>query len=124
MRNSLPANVPQPSTQRDPRVRQVLVSVNASGQLVCLPSVVQVSGPGVLISFELQSAGWEFPGTGAVVVTAGGAQFPWPSWTLDKQHAALLDEDSEAGDFSYTVHVHKPETGQRLSLDPTIRNRP
>ena len=109
----------------DPAVRQVLVSVSvsASGRLVCQPAVLDVSGVNVLINFELQTAGWAFPPSQAVVVRDGGAQFPLPSWTVHAQQAALLDVDTEAGDFAYTVQVQHVVTGQRLSLDPSIRNQ-
>jgi hypothetical protein len=103
-------------------VRHVLVSVNAQGQPSCVPEVLDVSGEDVLITFHLNAADWIFPDTGAVVVQNGGTQFPIPSWTVHKKQAALLDCDSAAGDFSYTVWVQHAQTGRRASVDPTIRN--
>lgn len=105
-------------------VRHVLVTVNAQGQPSCVPELLDVSGEDVLITFHLNAADWVFPDTDAVVVTNGGSQFPIPSWTVHKKQAALLDCDSAPGDFSYQVNVQHVQTGQRASVDPTIRNNP
>jgi hypothetical protein len=108
----------------DPSVRHVLVNVNAAGQAVCTPAELDVSGAGVLISFHLNGSDWEFPDSGAVVVSNGGSQFPIPSWTVHKKLAALLDCDSEPGSFDYSVTVQHAVTGRRVKVDPTIRNDP
>ncbi|MBT9490160.1 MAG: hypothetical protein IV093_21865 [Rubrivivax sp.] len=105
-------------------VRHVLVSVDAQGQPSCVPELLDVSGSDVLITFHLNAADWVFPDTGAVLVQNGGTQFPIPSWTVHKKQAALLDCDSAAGEFSYTVVVQHAQTGRRARVDPTIRNDP
>jgi hypothetical protein len=108
----------------DPNVFHVLVTVSVSGKMLCTPSTLNVTGSNVLISFELQSADWVFPSSDAVVVSNGGTQFPLPSWTVNDKQAALLDQDSAPGSFSYTVNVQHVATGRKLSLDPSIQNQP
>jgi len=103
-------------------VQHVLVSVDAQGQLRCRPDPVVVRGPNVLISFRLMSEGYAFPEQAAVVVAQPGDSFPIPAWTVNAALAVLLDRDDVAGDFAYTVNVVHVATGQRLSVDPTVRN--
>ncbi len=105
-----------------PGVRTVRVSVDSRGQPHAVPEQVDVSGAGVLIQFLLITDGWNFPTTGAVTVTDPGAQFPYPSWTQGPQRASLLDANTDPGTFQYTIAVVNPSTGQRLLLDPTIKN--
>jgi len=103
-------------------VQHVLVKVDAAGTITCLPEVLNVSGADVLIAFRLDGTNWVFPDTGAVIVSAGGTQFPIPSWTINPKLAALLDCDTSTGDFSYTVQVQHTSTGRRVRHDPQIRN--
>lgn len=105
-------------------VRQVLVTVDTAGTITCQPAELDVSGANVLIVFALASRDWIFPDSGAVVVANGGTQFPIPAWTINNKQAALLDCDSSPGAFSYTVTVQHSTTGERRSLDPTIKNQP
>ena len=103
-------------------VQHVLVTVDAAGTITCAPAQLDVSGTDVLITFLLSGSDWIFPDTGAVVVSNGGSRFPIPSWTVNKKQAALLDCDTAAGSFSYTVTVQHAVTGRTRSIDPTIRN--
>ncbi len=103
-------------------VQHVLVKVDTAGTVTCLPEVLNVSGANVLIAFRLDATNWSFADTGAVVVSGGGSQFPIPSWTVNPKLAALLDCDTSTGSFSYTVTVQHNSTGQRVRLDPQIRN--
>ncbi|WP_425257998.1 hypothetical protein ACPOLB_21050 [Rubrivivax sp. RP6-9] len=105
-------------------VSHVLVSVDAAGNISCQPAELDVSGSNVLIVFALAARDWVFPDSGAIVVANGGTQFPIPAWTINNKQAALLDCDTAAGTFSYTVTVQHTSSGQRKSLDPTIKNQP
>ncbi|MFN7724624.1 MAG: hypothetical protein ACK5QH_06095 [Rubrivivax sp.] len=119
--NSPPAPEDAPAAPY-PRVRTVRVWVDSANQPHALPEQVDVSGGGVLIQFLLLTNGWAFPAEAAITVQDGGTQFPCAAWTLAPQQAALLDADTSPGIFNYTIHVVHTGTGQRLRLDPTIRN--
>jgi hypothetical protein len=101
----------------------VFVTVTGENVVRCTPDPVVVSGTNVLVNFRLVTDGWVFPDTGAVVVANGGPSFPYPSWTLAPQSAALLDTVQVKGDFAYTVTVQHAASGRRLSIDPAIRNQ-
>ena len=107
-------------------VQHVLVKVDAQGTIRCEPPAVVVTGQDVLICFALQGEHWVFPRCDAVLVTDGGAQFPYPSWTLHAKQAALLDcnstNNSGSHSYDYTVTVENCHTGERRSLDPKIVN--
>jgi hypothetical protein len=103
-------------------VLQVTVHVDACGILSCQPSLLTVTGSEVLITFVLNGKGWVFPDAQAVVVNDGGDQFPIPAWTINPKQAALLDCNSASGNFSYTVTVQDPVSGEQQRLDPAIRN--
>lgn len=103
-------------------VQHVLVTVDTQGQLRCRPDPVVVQGADVLISFRLMTQGYAFPEQGAVVVAQPGDSFPIPAWTVSASLAVLLDRDDVVGDFAYTVNVVHVASGQRLSVDPTVRN--
>ncbi len=105
---------------------QVTVTVDASGTIACAPDPVRAHGRSALLRFVLQSAGYVFPQGGAIVVDQPGSQFPQPSRTLPPNDttATLLDLNTQAGDFKYTVSVQQVASGQTLQLDPTIINEP
>jgi hypothetical protein len=103
---------------------QVTVTVDASGKPACSPDPVSVRGRDALLMFQLQTAGYVFPKDAAVVVSDPGSQFPQPSRTLPPNDttATLLDRNTDAGAFKYTVTVKNVATGQLVPLDPTIIN--
>lgn len=104
-------------------VARVNVSVQPDGQISCDPEPLVVQGQDVQIAFVLNSAGWIFPATGAVVVQgASSLQFPQPSKTVGDRLVTLLDRNTVAGNFSYTVYVQNANTGVVRHIDPTIRN--
>ena len=102
-------------------VKRVNVTVSA-GKVSCTPDPVKVSAANVLIVFDLQTAGYAFPATNAVVVMTPGTQFPYPSWTMSPSSASLLDIDGDTSNYAYTVNVVELSTGHHLSVDPTIKN--
>lgn len=123
MSSAAPQTVAQTAAQTTAQtVLQVVVSVDQAGQIQCHPAEAVVTGQDVLIVFNLRSAHWAFPASGAVVVTDGGTEFPIPAWTVHAKQAALLDRNSAADAFSYTVTVENTSTGERRSLDPRIVN--
>ena len=102
----------------------VTVTVDAGGTIACTPDPVPVRGPSALLKFALQADGYVFPQDGAVVVNDSSPQFPQPSHTLPPNDttATLLDLNTQAGSFKYTVTVKQVASGQLLQLDPTIQN--
>lgn len=106
--------------------KQLTVTVDADDNVHVTPDHVKVQGKNVLLTFDLDTPGYIFAGTGAVVVTDPGSQFPITSWTLPPTSttAVLLDLCTETGIFSYTVHVQKVSSGKRLWVDPIIENGP
>lgn len=111
-----------PTEDNYPGVRTVRVWVDGRGQPRAVPEEVDVSGSGVLIQFLLMSEGWNFPSSDAVTVNGGGTQFPYPSWTQGPHRASLLDANTDTGTFQYTIAVVNTRTGDRVLLDPTIKN--
>lgn len=106
-----------------PKIKQVTVSVDAAGQVSCSPATATVSGgSNFLVTFKLQTPGYVFPGTDAVVVTNPGNQFPYGSWTMNPTSASIFDANTEPGDYPYTVTVINASTGGPVSMDPIIKN--
>ncbi|MBT9599243.1 MAG: hypothetical protein IV094_24945 [Vitreoscilla sp.] len=105
-----------------PSTKHVTVTVEAGGAVVCTPQTVNVSSANVLIVFHLETAGYAFPASDAVVVSNPGSQFPYPSWTAYPGYAALFDFDNDTAEYSYTVNVIELSTGRTLSVDPVIKN--
>lgn len=120
---TLPQNgsVDQDAAQRH-NVLNVHVSIAPDGDPVCTPELLDVSGRDVMIAFTLDAHDWVFPSHRAVVVTDGGTQFPFPSWTVNRKLALLFDRNTSQGSFQYTVSVRHVPTGEIRSVDPTIRN--
>ncbi len=102
----------------------VSVSVDSKGKLVCQPHVLSISGSDAVLRFSLQTAGYVFPKRDAVVVADPGEEFPFPSRTLppNDTKATLYDRNTGAGNFNYTVHVQKVDSGEMLRVDPVINN--
>ena len=106
--------------------QQVTVKVDAGGTITCVPDPVPVKGRNVLLHFVLQADGYVFPQSDAIVIDPPSPQFPQASRTLPPSDttATLLDLNTMAGDFKYTVAVQDVGTGKRIELDPMIRNDP
>ncbi len=102
-------------------IKNVIVTVDA-GNVVCTPSTVNVSNPDTLVVFSLTTSGYNFPATGAIVVTTPNTDFPYASWTVKPQMCGVFDSNGVSGDFKYTCNVVVTATGQMLSLDPIIKN--
>jgi len=102
----------------------VVVTVGADNKPVCTPDTVMARGRNVVLMFAVQTAGYVFPATGAVVVTNPGSQFPQPSRTIgpNDSRATLLDLNTDAGTYKYTVAVQRVAGGEVLHLDPIIKN--
>lgn len=99
------------------------VTVTTDGTTVtCTPSTVLVTNPNTLVVFNLTTSGYNFPATGAIVVTTPNTDFPYASWTVKPQLCGVFDSNGVSGDFKYTCNVVVTATGQVLSLDPIIKN--
>jgi hypothetical protein len=103
-------------------VTKIKVTVSASGALQCAPDPASVKGANALLAFELDTDDYKFPNTAAVVVSSPGDDFPYASWTLSSEEAALYDENNDKVQYAYTVTVVHKHSGQVLSVDPTIVN--
>jgi hypothetical protein len=104
-------------------VRRVSVTVATDGTIACTPDPVNVSSNNVMIAFSLDTPGYVFPDSGAIVGSTVGGQFPYASWTVKPQLAGLLDLNTANGAFEYTVNVVNQATGELLSLDPLVQNQ-
>ena len=95
------------------------------GNWVCDPETLTVTTKNKKIKFGLATDGYTFRGANAVVVQEGGTQFPEPAVTEDgKKKVSLLDVNTVAGYFKYTVYLVEDATGQPVVIDPGIRNNP
>lgn len=103
-------------------VQRVLIEVSPEGVVSAFPDPVTVRGTDVLLAFRLKTADWIFPETGAVVVPNGGSAFPYAAWTVNPQLVVLVDANPGPAVFDYFVTVQHVTTGQRLRVDPTIKN--
>lgn len=105
------------------RVVEVQVNVSPSGQVSCVPDIASVSDTDVLVKFVLTNDAYQFASSGAVVISAGGVDFPYPSWTVAPKTAVILDRRITRGmDFKYTLYLVKTATGEVIPYDPVIRN--
>jgi hypothetical protein len=101
-------------------VKHVSVTIDSSGNPVCTPDPLYVGSTNVLVYATLDATGYTFPDTGALVITGAPPDFPYQSWTVKPQLAALLDLGHNSGDYGYTVYVNGP-SGVR-KVDPVIKN--
>jgi len=112
------------STQAADSVVHVQVTIDAtSGLPACAPNPVPVTAPNTLIVFDLATAGYKFPASGAVVVNTPGDDFPYACWRTDNRTASLYDAGDDNLAYAYTVSVVKTSTGETFSLDPVIDNK-
>jgi hypothetical protein len=100
------------------------VSVTVDQQVVCSPDIASVSVAQSVLVFRLQTDGYTFPTSEAVVVADPGTQFPNKAKTLTPTRVSLLDCCTEAGSFEYTIYVVQTATGQTYNCDPIIQNQP
>jgi hypothetical protein len=102
-------------------VKHVSVTIDSSGNWTCTPDPVVVGQSNVLVYATLDnSPGYSFPDTGAIVIDNAPSDFPYQSWTVKPQLAAILDLHANLGDFKYTVNAIGPNGP--VSYDPVIRN--
>ena len=101
------------------------VTVDSSGNVACNPDPLPVNGNNATLKFDVQTTGYAFPDSDAVVVSNPGDQFPDPSHTQGPSNtsATLHDKNTVAGDFKYTVTVKRLSDGQLIPFDPTIQNQ-
>jgi hypothetical protein len=100
----------------------VSISVSSAGIISCTPDPIPVSGGNATITFNLQSTGYAFPASNAIVVPAPSNQFPNPSTTVSATQATLHDVNSDANPYKYVVHLIRTSDNTPLNLDPTIEN--
>lgn len=109
----------------NPPVIHVDVSVDPkAGSIVCSPDPVPVKARNALVAFHLKSDGFRFREQNAIVVTDPRRDFPYPSWTVGPDRATLLDLDSTAASYKYSVFLVDTRSGKEISVDPTIENEP
>ena len=106
-----------------PQYYTVAVTVGTNQQITVEPNPAVIEDPNVYLKFELQTTGYKFPTSNAVVVSSPGTQFPDASQTWESGlTVTLLDVNSQTGDYSYSVYVQPDTGGPLLRHDPTIRN--
>jgi hypothetical protein len=106
-----------------PNPNHVDVTVDGNGTIQCTPDPVSARGGNAVLKFDLQTSGYVFPDSGAIVITDPGTQFPDPSQTQpSKTTVHLNDRNTERGDFKYTVTVKRLSDGQLIEHDPIIKN--
>jgi hypothetical protein len=110
--------------ETETQAADVVVTVGADNQPVCTPDTVRARGRNVVLKFEVQTAGYVFPASAAVVVDDAGTQFPEPSRTVGPKDtvALLLDLNTDKAVYKYTVAVQRVASGEVLRLDPAIQN--
>ena len=75
-----------------------------------------------LVAFCLDTDGWHFPDTNAVVINTQSSDFPYSAWTIKPKLAGIADLCRIQGPHKYTVTVVNDATGVASSLDPVIHN--
>jgi hypothetical protein len=101
-------------------VKTVSVTV-AGGTVTCTPDTVDVTHANTLVVFTLDTASYTFPSSSAIVVTTSSTDFPYASWTLKPQTAAIFDAKGINGSFKYSATV-LDSGGNPISNDPVIHN--
>ncbi len=103
-------------------VKRASVTVDSAGMPSVTPDPVVVTTNNALVVFSLDTPGYNFPETGAIVVILPNDQFPYSSWTIKPTCAAIYDKNSDAHNYKYNVTVVNTATGVATTLDPTIKN--
>jgi hypothetical protein len=104
-----------------PNPNEVTVALAADNQWTCTPDPIKPQGIGANIKFVLQTAGYAFRQSNAIVVQNPEDQFPDPSVTKDTTHATLKDQNTKRGRFKYSVFL-TDGSGNEVEIDPTINN--
>jgi hypothetical protein len=117
--------------------RIVVVQVGNDGKPVAIPDTVEVLNPDTLLVFYVDTRGYAFPTTGAIVMKnpppagAGGqaltvqdveANFPYAAWSTSASSVALFDAFESSGLFHYSITLINLQTGETVSSDPSVRN--
>ena len=102
----------------------VTVAPNGSGgvTITCTPDPAHVGAHNTLITFSLDTAGYNFPATNAIVLAAPSPDFPMPARTVNPTMATLLDLCNTVASFKYSVFIVDTATGVGYSVDPVIKN--
>lgn len=100
----------------------VNVTVDATGNIVCTPNPVPISGANALISFQLQTSGYAFASSNPVVVVSPANQFPYGPWSPSSGQVCLYDANTDSNRYKYWVHLINLSNSQPLSVDPVIEN--
>jgi len=103
-------------------VKHVSVTVASDGTITCAPDPIGVSTKNALVAFCLDTDGWHFPDTNAIVMNAESSDFPYSAWTIKPKLAGIADLCKIPGPHKYTVTVVNDATGLASSLDPVIHN--
>ncbi len=99
----------------------VSVVANAQGVPICNPATLAVSGSNVMISFDLELAGYDFPDTEVISFSGPTDQFP-ASWRLSPTQFILVDYNGVQGSDVYTLNIRNTATGEIFPIDPIIVN--
>ncbi|HEV8692004.1 MAG TPA: hypothetical protein VGQ91_17000 [Ideonella sp.] len=101
----------------------VSISVSTPGGISCSPDAVPAgTSPNVTITFTLQTTGYRFASSNAIVVPSPSNQFPSPSITVSSNQVTLFDVNSDQNTYKYVVNLVRTSDNQPLSVDPTILN--
>lgn len=78
-----------------------------------------------IFTFRLLDSDWDWDGPSPVTVTAGGSEFPVPSFIHPKGNhtdVVLFDRNTNATRYKYSVKVVKND-GTKKNIDPFIQNQ-
>ncbi|HEX2012886.1 MAG TPA: hypothetical protein VJN44_18300 [Roseateles sp.] len=89
----------------------------------CTPDLVTVDISNALIEFILVTPGFSFDPEAPITFNESTTDFP-DLWAISATQVSVRDRCTTAGDYAFTVHLVQDESGQRLKVDPTIRNQP
>jgi hypothetical protein len=103
---------------------EVHIRQNDQGQWVCDPDPVKVHQRNVEMAFYLDTAGYSFAPTDAIVVRNGGDEFPTRSVTKTPTKAQLHNKNSARASFKYDVNLIRNSDGHPIVIDPVIDNEP
>jgi len=103
-------------------VKHVSVTVTSDGTITCSPDPIGVNNKNAPVAFCLDTDGYHFPDTNAIVINTTSSDFPYSSWTIKPKLAGIADLCKIPGQVKYTVSVVNDATGVTTSLDPVIHN--
>lgn len=102
----------------------VTVAPDGSGgvTITCTPSPVHVGVHNTVITFSLDTPGYNFRAANAIVLAAPSPDFPYPARTVKPTMATLLDLCNTIDTFKYSVFIVDTATGIGYDVDPEIKN--